>query len=54
MKIDYERLKDNLAYLKLETINKNLSEYIDEINLNELNIVKALLKLTDIEIEKKR
>lgn len=53
MKTDYERLKDNLAYLKLETINKNLSEYIDEINLNELNIVKALLKLTDIEIEKK-
>jgi|GEM_PF-4453278 hypothetical protein len=33
MKIDYERLKDNLAYLKLEIINKNLSEYIDEINL---------------------
>lgn len=53
MKTEYERLKENLAYLKLESINNNLSEYIDEINSTELNIVKALLKLTDVEIQKK-
>jgi DNA replication protein DnaC len=49
----YERLLDNLGYLKLKKMGERLGETIDFINKNELSFTDGLIKLTDYEIDHK-
>ena len=44
----YQRLKDNLEYLKLKKASECLDEVIDFITANELSFTEGLLRLTDI------
>lgn len=53
MSNSYVKLKENLAYLKLNQMDIHLDETIDFINRNDLSFVDALIKLTDYEIDMK-
>ena len=47
----YQRLKDNLEYLKLKKASESLDEVIDFITANELSFTEGLLRLTDVEMD---
>ena len=49
----YERLQENLSYLKLKKMCLKLGETIDFITKNELSFTEGLIKLTDYEIDHK-
>ena len=49
----YQRLKDNLEYLKLNKASESLDEVIDFITANELSFTEGLLRLTDVEMDDK-
>ena len=50
----YQRLKDNLEYLKLKKANESLDEVIDFITANELSFTEGLLRLTDVEMDHRK
>lgn len=50
----YQRLKDNLEYLKLKKASESLDEVIDFITANELSFTEGLLRLTDIEMDHRK
>ncbi|EHJ07520.1 IS21-like element helper ATPase IstB [Staphylococcus simiae] len=47
---NYQRLKDNLAYLKMNQMINHLDEVIDFSITNDLTFVDTLIKLSDYEI----
>ena len=50
----YQRLKDNLEYLKLKKASESLDEVIDFITANELSFTEGLLRLTDVEMDHRK
>ena len=48
---NYVKLLNNLEILQLEKIKQNLDKYINLINNKEKDVVEALYKLTNLEIE---
>ena len=50
----YQRLKDNLEYLKLKKASECLDEVIDFITANELSFTEGLLRLTDVEMDHRK
>ena len=50
----YQRLKDNLEYLKLNKASESLDEVIDFITANELSFTEGLLRLTDVEMDHRK
>lgn len=50
----YQRLKDNLEYLKLKKASESLDEVIDFITANELSFTEGLLRLTDVETDHRK
>ena len=50
----YQRLKDNLGYLKLKKASESLDEIIDFITANELSFTEGLLRLTDVEMDHRK
>lgn len=53
MTSSYNKLIQNLEYLKLNQMMNNLDETIDFMNNNQLSFVDTLIKLTDYEIDMK-
>ena len=47
---NYQRLKDNLAYLKMNQMINHLDEVIDFSITNDLSFIDTLIKLSDYEI----
>lgn len=47
----YQRLQDNLQVLKLSQMNIHLDEVADQVNMNNISFIEALIRLTDYEIE---
>ena len=47
----YQRLKDNLEYLKLKKASESLDEVIDFITANELSFTEGLLRLKDFDFD---
>lgn len=50
----YQRLKENLDYLKLKESSEKLDEVIDFITSNELSFTEGLLRLTDVEMDHRK
>lgn len=50
---NYQRLVNNLSYLRLEEMNNHLDETIDYINKNDVSFVDGLIKLTGYQIDLK-
>lgn len=49
----YEQLRNNLSYLKLEEMINHLDETIDFINSNNISFTEGLIKLTNYQIDLK-
>uniref|UniRef100_UPI00248235E0 ATP-binding protein n=1 Tax=Modestobacter excelsi TaxID=2213161 RepID=UPI00248235E0 len=47
---NYQRLKDNLSYLKMNQMITHLDEVIDFSITNDLSFIDTLIKLSDYEI----
>ncbi|SUP04987.1 hypothetical protein [Veillonella atypica] len=54
LQTNYQRLQDNLAYLKLKQCMLHLDETIELANTQSLSHIEWLLKLSDYEVDIKR
>ena len=54
LQTNYQRLQDNLAYLKLKQCILHLDETIELANTQNLSHIEWLLKLSDYEVDVKR
>ena len=54
LQTNYQRLQDNLAYLKLKQCILHLDETIELANTQSLSHIEWLLKLSDYEVDIKR
>lgn len=50
----YQRLKENLDYLRLKESSEKLDEVIDFITSNGLSFTEGLLRLTDVEMDHRK
>lgn len=51
LQTNYQRLQDNLAYLKLKQCMLHLDETIELANTQSLSHIEWLLKLSDYEVD---
>lgn len=54
LQTNYQRLQDNLAYLKLKQCILHIDQTIELANTQNLSHIEWLLKLSDYEIDIKR